>query len=33
MGALKIAHQGGQNHVVTAEQIADRFETEFGYRY
>ncbi|WP_426209634.1 carbohydrate kinase family protein [Massilia sp. TWP1-3-3] len=33
MGAIKIAHQGGQNHVVTAEQIADRFEVEFGYRY
>ncbi len=33
MGALKIAHQGGQNHVATAAQIADRFETEFGYRY
>jgi adenosine kinase len=33
MGAIKIAHQGGQNHVATAEQIADRFEAEFGYRY
>jgi adenosine kinase len=33
MGALKIAHQGGQNHVATQEQIADRFEAEFGYRY
>ena len=33
MGAINIAHQGGQNHVVTAEQIADRFEVEFGYRY
>ena len=33
MGAIKIAHQGGQNHVATAEQIADRFEVEFGYRY
>jgi adenosine kinase len=33
MGAIKIAHQGGQNHVVTAAQIADRFEAEFGYRY
>lgn len=33
MGAIKIAHQGGQNHVATAEQIADRFEEEFGYRY
>ena len=33
MGAFKIAYQGGQNHVATAEQIADRFEVEFGYRY
>jgi adenosine kinase len=33
MGALKIAHQGGQNHVFTAADIADRFETEFGYRF
>ncbi|MES2016586.1 MAG: carbohydrate kinase family protein [Pseudomonadota bacterium] len=33
MGALKIAHQGGQNHVATKEQIAARFEAEFGYRY
>ncbi|MFL6659721.1 MAG: carbohydrate kinase family protein [Massilia sp.] len=33
MGALKIAHQGGQNHVATAEQIAERFEAAFGYRY
>lgn len=33
MGALKIAHQGGQNHVATPEQIAARFEQAFGYRY
>ena len=33
MGAIKIAHQGGQNHVVTKEQIADQFEAAFGYRY
>jgi len=33
MGALKIAHQGGQNHVATQEQIAARFELAFGYRY
>ena len=33
MGAIKIAHQGGQNHVTTMLQIADRFESEFGYRY
>ena len=33
MGAIKIAHQGGQNHVVTKEEIADRFEAAFGYRF
>jgi adenosine kinase len=33
MGALKIAHQGGQNHFATADQIADKFEAAFGYRY
>ncbi len=33
MGAIKIAHQGGQNHAATATEIADRFEKEFGYRY
>lgn len=31
MGALKIAHQGGQNHVATKAQIAARFEAAFGY--
>ncbi len=33
MGAVKIAHQGGQNHEMTAAEIADKFEQEFGYRY
>ena len=33
MGALKIASAGGQNHSATAAEIADKFETEFGYRY
>ncbi|QGZ39690.1 adenosine kinase [Pseudoduganella flava] len=33
MGAIKIAHKGAQNHVVTQEEIADRFEKAFGYRY
>ncbi|MDQ2988707.1 MAG: carbohydrate kinase family protein [Pseudomonadota bacterium] len=33
MGSIKIASQGGQNHVFTAADIADRFEKEFGYRY
>ncbi|MDQ2821631.1 MAG: carbohydrate kinase family protein [Pseudomonadota bacterium] len=33
MGAIKIAHQGGQNHVATKEQIAERFNTAFGYAF
>ena len=33
MGAIKIAHQGAQNHKLTATEIGDLFETAFGYRY
>ena len=33
LGSIKIAHQGGQNHVFTAAHIAERFEQEFGYRF
>jgi adenosine kinase len=33
MGAIKIAHQGGQNHVVTRAQIDAQFEAAFGYRF
>jgi adenosine kinase len=33
LGSIKIAHQGGQNHAFTANDIADRFEAAFGYRY
>lgn len=33
MGAMKIAHQGGQNHVATRQQIAQRFEAAFGYNF
>jgi adenosine kinase len=33
MGSIKIAHQGGQNHVDTADGIAAKFEAAFGYRY
>lgn len=33
MGAIKIAHQGAQNHQLTVAQIGDRFEAAFGYRY
>lgn len=32
LGALKIAHQGGQNHAFTAEEIAGKFEAAFGYK-
>lgn len=32
MGALKITHQGGQNHVLSRLEIDERFEREFGYR-
>jgi adenosine kinase len=30
MGAIKIAHRGGQNHQPTRQQIAERLKTEFG---
>jgi adenosine kinase len=30
MGALKIAHRGGQNHKPTREEIAERYESAFG---
>lgn len=33
MGAIKIASQGGQNHVLTTGEIEDRFHQEFGYRF
>jgi adenosine kinase len=33
LGSIKIAHQGGQNHSFTAQEIADRFEAAFGYRF
>jgi adenosine kinase len=33
LGSIKIAHQGGQNHAFTASEIADKFETAFGYRF
>jgi adenosine kinase len=33
LGSIKIAHQGGQNHRFTADEIANRFEAAFGYRY
>lgn len=33
LGSIKIAHQGGQNHSFTAQEVADKFEAAFGYRY
>jgi adenosine kinase len=33
LGSIKIAHQGAQNHSFTAQEIADRFEAAFGYRF
>lgn len=32
MGAIKIAHQGGQNHILSKAEIDDRFYQAFGYR-
>ena len=33
MGAIKIVHQGGQNHAPTLAEIENRFEQAFGYRF
>jgi adenosine kinase len=33
MGSIKIAHQGGQNHAPTQDEIAIRFQDAFGYRF
>jgi adenosine kinase len=33
LGSIKIAHQGGQNHSFTPQEIADKFEAAFGYRF
>jgi adenosine kinase len=33
LGSIKIAHQGGQNHSFTPADIADKFESAFGYRF
>jgi adenosine kinase len=33
LGAIKIAHQGGQNHSFTPQEIAEKFEAAFGYRF
>jgi adenosine kinase len=31
MGAIKIAHRGGQNHALAREEIEGRFKRAFGY--
>lgn len=33
MGAIKIASQGPQNHAPSRQEIEDRFEQAFGYRF
>jgi putative cell wall-binding protein len=33
MGAIKIASRGGQNHVVTRDQIVTQFKEQFGYNF
>ena len=33
LGSIKIAHQGGQNHTFTPDEVAARFEAAFGYRF
>ncbi|MEJ8566933.1 carbohydrate kinase family protein [Elongatibacter sediminis] len=33
MGAIKIAHQGPQNHTPSLDEIQDRFEAAYGYRF
>ncbi len=33
MGAIKIASQGGQNHSPSRQEIEDRFQNAFGYRF
>jgi adenosine kinase len=33
MGAIKIVHQGGQNHAPSLVEIEARFEQAFGYRF
>jgi adenosine kinase len=30
MGAIKIAHRGGQNHQPSREEIGERYRREFG---
>jgi adenosine kinase len=30
MGSIKIAHRGGQNHKLAADEIAGRYRAAFG---
>jgi adenosine kinase len=31
IGAIKIAHRGGQNHCFSFDEVADRFKDQYGY--
>ena len=33
MGAIKITHQGGQNHAPSIAEIEERFQHAYGYRF
>ena len=33
MGAIKVAHQGGQNHSPSRAEIEEQFQQAFGYRF
>ena len=33
IGSIKIAHQGPQNHTPSRDEIGERFQSAFGYRY
>ena len=33
MGAIKIEHQGPQNHKPSMQEIRDKFEGAYGYRF
>jgi adenosine kinase len=31
MGAIKIAHRGGQNHAPSRDEIEERYKAAFGF--
>jgi adenosine kinase len=33
MGAIKVEHQGGQNHAPLRAEIEERFRAAFGYSF